>query len=70
MTRKTYIIDKDNPGSDLAAETAAAMASTSILIKKTDKLLAKKAIAHAKELFEFADTYRYINKTNVFIRIT
>lgn len=61
MKRPVYKITKENPGSDLAGETAAALASASIVIRKTNRALATKAISHAKELFEFADTYRFVN---------
>jgi Ca2+-binding RTX toxin-like protein len=59
MYRPTYSIDKDNPGSDLAAETAAAMASSSIVFRAEGMdeyadLLVEKSIS----LYNFAETYR------------
>nr|XP_039252311.1 uncharacterized protein LOC120329657 [Styela clava] len=56
--RPTYKITAEKPGSDLAAETAAALAAASIFLDETHPKLAAKALAHAQELFEFADTYR------------
>ncbi|WP_282079960.1 glycoside hydrolase family 9 protein [Aquimarina algiphila] len=56
--RPSYKIDAANPGSDLAAETAAAMAAMSILIKADDPAYSATLIEHAKQLYDFADTYR------------
>ncbi len=56
--RPSYKIDADNPGSDLAAETAAAMAAMSILIKADDPAYSATLVEHAKQLYDFADTYR------------
>ncbi|WP_281986702.1 glycoside hydrolase family 9 protein [Aquimarina aggregata] len=56
--RPSYKIDAANPGSDLAAETAAAMAAMSILIKSDDPAYSATLVEHAKQLYDFADTYR------------
>ncbi|MGD9200536.1 MAG: glycoside hydrolase family 9 protein [Chitinispirillia bacterium] len=56
--RPSYKIDKSNPGSELAAEVAAALASSSILFRGTDPSYADNLLKHAKELFDFADKYR------------
>lgn len=58
MQRPAYKIDASCPGSDLAGETAAAMAASSIVFKKTDANYANKLLQHAKDLYEFADQYR------------
>lgn len=58
MARPAMKIDKNNPGTELAAETAAAMAATSIVFANSDPALAAKLIDHAKALYTFADTYR------------
>ncbi|HEY9649392.1 MAG TPA: glycoside hydrolase family 9 protein, partial [Coleofasciculaceae cyanobacterium] len=58
MPRPAYKIDASCPGSDLAGETAAAMAASSIVFKKTDTNYASKLLQHAKDLYEFADQYR------------
>ena len=46
--RSVYKIDSNNPGSDVAAETAAALAAASLVFKKTDpaysKILVRRAI--------------------------
>ncbi|KAJ7279858.1 hypothetical protein O6H91_Y373900 [Diphasiastrum complanatum] len=57
-SRKAYKIDVNNPGSDLAGETAAAMAAASIVFKNTDPAYSSLLVTHAKELFTFANNYR------------
>jgi len=58
MKRPSFKIDAQNPGSDLAGETAAAMAATSIVFRDTDSDYADILVSHAKDLFNFADKYR------------
>jgi endoglucanase len=45
-------------GSDLAAETASALAAASIVFNKTDSTYADTLITHAKQLYDFAYKYR------------
>lgn len=56
MQRPAYKVDKNNPGSTVAGEAAAALAVTSIVFKDTDLNYSKLCLKHAKELFEFADS--------------
>jgi endoglucanase len=58
MARPSYKVDTSCPGSDLAGEYAATMASSSIVFKETDPAYAATLLTHAKQLFSFADTYR------------
>nr|WP_285851627.1 glycoside hydrolase family 9 protein [Bacillus licheniformis] len=58
MKRPAYKIDAGCPGSDLAGGTAAALASASIIFKPTDSSYSEKLLAHAKQLYDFADRYR------------
>lgn len=58
MARPAYKIDASKPGSDLAAETAAAMAAASILFKTDDAAYSTTLLNHAIQLYNFADTYR------------
>ena len=58
MARPSYKIDDQNPGSDLAAESAAALASAALLFKDTDSAYASTLTQHAKELFDLADQHR------------
>ncbi|KAF2284893.1 hypothetical protein GH714_032063 [Hevea brasiliensis] len=57
-SRQAYKIDENNPGSDLAGETAAAMAAASIVFKRTNPHYAHLLLHHAQQLFEFGDKYR------------
>ncbi|KAI4305109.1 hypothetical protein L6164_028495 [Bauhinia variegata] len=52
--RTAYRIDDQHPGSDLAAETAAALAAASIAFQPTDRRYASQLLSHAISLFEFA----------------
>ncbi|MFD1148858.1 glycoside hydrolase family 9 protein [Saccharothrix hoggarensis] len=58
MPRPAYKVDASCPGSDLAGEYAAAMASSSMVFKQTDPAYAATLLTHAKQLYSFADTYR------------
>ncbi|MNW25578.1 Endoglucanase 1 precursor [compost metagenome] len=58
MDRPSYKIDAQRPGSDLAGETAAALASASIIFKESDSAYSAELLRHAKELYQFADQYR------------
>ncbi|KAG6722211.1 hypothetical protein I3842_03G149200 [Carya illinoinensis] len=57
-SRQAYKIDENNPGSDLAGETAAAMAAASIVFKRTNPHFSHLLLLHAQQLFEFGDKYR------------
>ena len=54
-TRNSFKIDATHPGADLAGETAAAMAASSIVFRPTDPAYADTLLTHAKQLFAFAD---------------
>ncbi|KAE8658419.1 hypothetical protein F3Y22_tig00116971pilonHSYRG00436 [Hibiscus syriacus] len=56
--RHAYKIDPSNPGSDLAGETAAAMAAASIVFRCSNPTYFTELLRHAYQLFEFADKYR------------
>lgn len=57
-SRQAFKIDADNPGSDLAGETAAAMAAASIVFRNSNPHYSHLLLHHAQQLFEFADKYR------------
>lgn len=46
------------PGTEVAAETAAAMAAASLVFKSTDSEYSSLLLKHSKQLFTFADKYR------------
>ena len=54
----SYKINASKPGSDVAAETAAALAAASLLFKETDSAYAETCLKHAIEIYDFADEYR------------
>ncbi|NJR67429.1 MAG: glycosyl hydrolase family 9 [Synechococcales cyanobacterium CRU_2_2] len=56
--RPAFKIDPQNPGTDLAAEAAAALAAASVIFRPTDKAYADRLLSNAIQLYEFADTYR------------
>lgn len=58
MARPSFKISATCPGSDLAGETAAALAASSIAFKPTDPAYANTLVTHAKQLYSFADSYR------------
>ncbi|TKW24866.1 hypothetical protein SEVIR_3G077800v4 [Setaria viridis] len=57
-SRQAFRIDPQNPGSDLAGETAAAMAAASLVFRNTYPGYANLLLEHSKQLFTFADKYR------------
>ncbi|WJZ82107.1 hypothetical protein VitviT2T_001897 [Vitis vinifera] len=56
--RNVYKVSKQNPGSDVAAETAAALAAASIVFKDSDPSYSTKLLQTAMKVFDFADSYR------------
>ena len=58
MNRPSYKVTKDNPGSAVAGEAAAALAIASIVFKDADKDYSKLCLDHAKSLYAFADSTR------------
>jgi endoglucanase len=58
MARPAFKIDSTHPGSDLAGETAAALAAASMAFRPTDPTYANTLLAHARQLYTFADTFR------------
>nr|WP_254450627.1 glycoside hydrolase family 9 protein [Cohnella herbarum] len=58
MNRPSYKISATCPGSDVAGETAATLAASSIVFAETDPTYAATLLEHAKQLYSFGDTYR------------
>ncbi|KAF3336134.1 endoglucanase 1-like protein [Carex littledalei] len=56
--RNVYRVTAQNPGSDVAAETAAALAAASIVFKNCDPAYSAKLLHAATKVFDFADRYR------------
>ena len=58
MNRPTFTLNQTAPGSDLAAETAAALATCYIIFKSEDPEYASRCISHARDLYDFATEYK------------
>ncbi|CAA6666671.1 unnamed protein product [Spirodela intermedia] len=56
--RSVYKVTSQSPGSDVAAETAAALAAASIVFRAVDPAYSKKLIQTAMMVFDFADRHR------------
>ncbi|KAK1431325.1 hypothetical protein QVD17_07782 [Tagetes erecta] len=67
MTEKRPLIqiNASTPGTEVAAETAAAMASASLVFKSSDSTYSSLLLKHAKELFTFADQHRGSYSENI-----
>nr|CAD7200299.1 unnamed protein product [Timema douglasi] len=65
MARPAYMISTSAPGSDLAAETAAALAAASLVFKTVDSSYSATLLQHAIQLFNFANTYRGIYSNSI-----
>ncbi|TVU43645.1 hypothetical protein EJB05_10131, partial [Eragrostis curvula] len=56
--RSVYAVTADKPGSDVAAETAAALAASAVAFRRADPAYASKLLHAAMKTFEFADRHR------------
>ncbi|KAL2545976.1 Endoglucanase 8 [Forsythia ovata] len=56
--RTAYKIDVNHPGSDVAGETAAALAAASIVFRSRDPAYSRLLLNRAVKVFEFADKHR------------
>ncbi|PON41980.1 Glycoside hydrolase [Parasponia andersonii] len=56
--RTAYKIDRAHPGSDVAGETAAALAAASIVFRSRDPAYSRLLLNRAVRVFEFADRHR------------
>ncbi|UII27898.1 glycoside hydrolase family 9 protein [Fulvivirga maritima] len=65
MERPSYKIDASSPGSDLAGETAAALAAASIIFQDDDPAYSSTLLSHAIELYDFADNYRGVYSNSI-----
>lgn len=66
--RTVYAIDAPNPASDVAGETAAALAASSMAFKSVDPKYAKTLLQNAVRAFQFADKFRGAYSDNPNIR--
>ncbi|WJX32810.1 Esterase/lipase/thioesterase [Trifolium repens] len=56
--RNVYKVSAQNPGSDVASETAAALAASSLVFKDSDPTYSSQLLQAAINVFNFADRYR------------
>ncbi|KDP45583.1 hypothetical protein JCGZ_17190 [Jatropha curcas] len=56
--RSVYSVSASNPGSDVAGETAAALAAASMVFRKADPNYSKLLLSTAKNVFQFALQYK------------
>lgn len=66
--RTVYAVDRDNPGSDIAGETAAALAASSMAFRSHDHGYSQMLLQNAIRVFEFADTYKGAYSDNAGVR--
>ncbi|KAI8025878.1 Endoglucanase 24 [Camellia lanceoleosa] len=66
-TRTVYAVDAPNPASDVAGETAAALAASSMAFRSLDPGYSETLFRTAVKAFEFADNYRgaYSDNSNI-----
>ncbi|KAJ1266948.1 hypothetical protein BS78_07G018900 [Paspalum vaginatum] len=56
--RAVYAVTADRPGSDVAGETAAALAASAVAFRRADPAYASALLRAAVQVFEFADRHR------------
>ncbi|KAL6848549.1 hypothetical protein ACP4OV_021843 [Aristida adscensionis] len=56
--RSVYAVTPEKPGSDVAGETAAALAAASLVFRAADPAYSSKLLRVAQKVFDFADRYR------------
>jgi hypothetical protein len=66
----SYKIDRSHPGTDLACETAAALASASIVFKQSNPKYSKKLLNYARGLYDFGEKHlgKYSDSINAYAR--
>ncbi|XWS65745.1 hypothetical protein CRYUN_Cryun05aG0139600 [Craigia yunnanensis] len=63
--RTSFKIDDQHPGSDLAGETAAALAAASIAFRASDASYSNKLLEHAKQLFDFGRNHQGVYQSSI-----
>ncbi|KAI4386807.1 hypothetical protein MLD38_004707 [Melastoma candidum] len=63
--RPVVQVNTSFPGTEVAAETAAAMAAASLVFRNTDSAYSSLLLFHAQQLFAFADTYKGSYSTSI-----
>ncbi|XP_010028647.2 endoglucanase 24 [Eucalyptus grandis] len=65
--RTAYVVDAPNPASDVAGETAAALAAASMAFRSSDPGYSETLLRNAIKAFDYADTHRgaYSDNANI-----
>ncbi|CAL4895874.1 unnamed protein product [Urochloa decumbens] len=63
--RTAYSVDASRPGSDVAAETAAALAAAAVAFRRLDRAYSAMLLRHAEQLFRFAENHRGLYHNSV-----
>ncbi|XP_024044967.1 endoglucanase 8 isoform X1 [Citrus clementina] len=63
--RTSYVVNTTNPGSEVSAEIAAALAASSIVFKSVNSQYSKILLQRASQVFQFADQYQGSYNTSV-----
>ena len=63
--RTSYSVDASRPGSDVAGETAAALAAASVAFRQFDPGFSAMLLGHAEQLFRFAKIHRGLYQNSV-----
>ncbi|GJM94486.1 hypothetical protein PR202_ga11133 [Eleusine coracana subsp. coracana] len=63
--RASFAVDAARPGSDVAGETAAALAAAALAFRHVDAAYANELLAHAEKLFSFATNHRGLYQNSV-----
>ena len=58
-SRQAYKVDRDHPGSDVAGETAAAMAAASIVFRDSNPHYAHLLLHHAQQVIKYSGGFCY-----------
>ncbi|XP_057528171.1 endoglucanase 8-like isoform X3 [Amaranthus tricolor] len=56
--RTPFAVSRTNPGSEVSAEIAAALAASSIVLRSSNRTYAARLLSRAKTVFNFADSYQ------------
>ncbi|CAN6349596.1 unnamed protein product [Urochloa humidicola] len=63
--RTAYSVDASRPGSDVAAETAAALAAATVAFRRLDRGYSAMLLRHSEQLFRFARNHRGLYHNSV-----
>ena len=66
--RTVYTVEAPNPASDVAGETAAAFAASSMAFRSSDPGYSETLLRNAVSVFQYADNYRGAYSDNADIR--